>query len=381
MLKIICAIFVIIFCFSLILSPTYNFNYSYIGALTYVPTTLRGQIQYSDLGQDIIGLRALLRGQNPYPILSEAASSIGIVEWKANHRSTHPPTAFLLTLPVFSFPWPFASGIWGWVMIIMTVISLLLFNLRWEIAIIFTIISLFWPPMIFSLGQFTAIWLLCYAMAYHFRDRSPFFSGFLIGISSFTKFFPAVMLAPFLFRRKWFALVGFCVAWLIIVIILFSVSSTWLSDYWKIIKIDSIFQVTRADNGSVLGLIYKYFGTLGGILVVFVLLGLGLICLWINAKKPISFQEWGLFIFISIAILPVAWMYTLLPLLPVLLWGINQRGKTMKLALLIIFIPILLIPIKVTNSLSVAVMICLGLLLCFPLILNKSKSNLSENGI
>jgi len=48
-----------------------------------------------DIAQDYVGARALIHHEEElYPILTIAFEKLGI-EWHADHRSSHPPTAFL----------------------------------------------------------------------------------------------------------------------------------------------------------------------------------------------------------------------------------------------------------------------------------------------
>jgi hypothetical protein len=57
----------------------------------------------TDLTQDVIGFRAICRNQDAYPLLGPAMDKLGVVA-RVEHRSTHPPTAFLLVGPVAWLP-------------------------------------------------------------------------------------------------------------------------------------------------------------------------------------------------------------------------------------------------------------------------------------
>ena len=66
----------------------------------------------ADFAQDYIGARALLSQEELYPVLGPAFQRIGL-EWEVGHRSTHPPSAFLLALPLASFNYPVALRCWA----------------------------------------------------------------------------------------------------------------------------------------------------------------------------------------------------------------------------------------------------------------------------
>lgn len=68
-------------------------------------STLLGHPAWSDLPQDLIGARALLSNSDPYPILGPVATAFGENWSEVTIRSTHPPTAFLLAVPIASLDW------------------------------------------------------------------------------------------------------------------------------------------------------------------------------------------------------------------------------------------------------------------------------------
>src|ERR671932_786529 len=70
-----------------------------VDGLRAVRDTWGGKARPTEFVQDLIGARALLDGTNPYPVLREGAERLGL-SWRIDHRSTHPPTAFLLALPL-----------------------------------------------------------------------------------------------------------------------------------------------------------------------------------------------------------------------------------------------------------------------------------------
>ena len=81
------------------------------GGLRTAAAQLRGSGPPVDLVQDYVGARDVAGGREAYPVLTRAYASVGL-KWPAGHRSTHPPTAFLLVLPVAWLPWKAAAAAW-----------------------------------------------------------------------------------------------------------------------------------------------------------------------------------------------------------------------------------------------------------------------------
>ena len=81
------------------------------GGIRTAAAQLRGSGPPVDLVQDYVGARDLARGRDAYPVLTRAFASVGLA-WPAGHRSTHPPTAFLLVLGVAWLPWKAAAAVW-----------------------------------------------------------------------------------------------------------------------------------------------------------------------------------------------------------------------------------------------------------------------------
>ncbi len=358
LLTIINILLLIIFIFWILFSPTYRYDFSYVGGLSYIPTILRGEIDHSDLAQDIIGFRAMLSGENPYPILHDAASILDI-DWETFHSSTHPPTAFLLVAPIAFLPWPIASAVWGWLMILAILFSCKGFGLNWSKSIFITLISMLWPPTIFSLGQITPIWLLGIALAFRYRNTKTYMAGIWIGIASLGKLFPVLMLIPLLIKRQWKALIGFGVLFAISLGILTLISPSSIKTYFVVNSLNSLDQMMRIDNGSLLAISYRELGPAG--LVTFLLFFLAIILFFYTkfTSTKITMIEWISYLFLSVAMLPVAWTYSLLPLLPGLIYFLNLKKIPGLIALLSLIIPIIIFPVKVTSPLAVALCISL----------------------
>ena len=289
-----------------------------------------------DIAQDYIGARALIyHDEELYPILTIAFEKLGI-EWHADHRSSHPPTAFLFVLPLTLFDYPTAEIIWVIAMFIGLVLSARMFKLAWKNSLIAGVLSLAWPPTIWSLGQLTPIWLLGLAIAFELRNHA-FISGINIAIASLPKFFAAPALLHFLYRRKWFAFAGFVMIWLGAILLLFLLRPDAISTYFSLNVENSISQINRPDNGALLVIAWRNLGWIG-------LLGAGILILlvfWTGLKND-GVLGWACLVWLGVALLPIAWVYSLLPLLPWLVWTfVSPKAKPKLFAGIALLLPYL----------------------------------------
>ena len=223
--------------------------------------------------QDLIGARALKHGTEPYPVLSQGAEEFGLV-WPIAHRSTHPPTAFLLAMPLAELPWDTATN--GWMALMLSLFGLTAFALGLPLVALPAAASmLLWPPAAWSMFQLTPIWLAGLVLAWRLQAR-PLLAGIAIGVASLTKLLPALALGPFLWRRQWGAVVGFASVWLAA----FGLLALWgapdaVWHYVTLMVSVGREQATRDDNAALFWAAQERWGWLGlveaGLLVAVVL--------------------------------------------------------------------------------------------------------------
>src|SRR5205085_4288719 len=171
------------------------------GGLRTAAAQLRGDGPPVDLVQDYVGARDVARGREAYPVLTHAYARVGLT-WPAGHRSTHPPTAFLLVLPVAWLPWKAAASAWTVLMLAALAAAYWAFGAAPWAALALAPLTVLWPPGGWSMGQLTPLWLLGLALAWRLRDR-PAPAGAAIALASLTKLLPALSLLPFLLLRRW----------------------------------------------------------------------------------------------------------------------------------------------------------------------------------
>lgn len=290
-------------------------------------TVLGGGASRPEILQDLIGMRGLVAQTSSYPVLGAEFNRLGI-QWQVEHQSTHPPTAFLFVAPFAWLPLPVSTAVWAWIMVALLFSTLLCYSYSWKAALALMPILLLWPPIALSLEQLTIIWMWGIAVAWRLGRDRPFWGGIGIAIAALTKLLPALVIVVFLFRKKWTALFGFLAVWIIATLILLGFNPSVISEYLLSNRTNSPDMIARTDNASLLVNVYR----LGGIPLS--ILALACLVLLLLAHKRFfqtqaaidSLQLWMLFSFLSVALLPVAWIYSIAPLLPVILF-LMRKGK------------------------------------------------------
>lgn len=305
----------------------HNGRWKYKHQLNYVSDVLQGKSDHPlDILANIIGFRRIIEKRNAYPIIGRAVKELG-VNWNVRHPHTHPPTALLLVAPVAYLPLNLSLTFWAYLMLGCMFVSMLLYGFGWRLSLFLTALSVLWTPVILSLGQITLVWLLGMAVSFKYRNTNSLVSGIGIGIASITKFLPLLALFPFLRKKSVSAFVGCAAFWIVSLGIVLFLNRETLSDYLIANRGLAGHAAARLDNASPLMGFYRMFGFSGLVLPGLFIIG---IC-YINRKDffdpdQISARSFMFFSWLSIALLPIAWVYSLAPLLPVLLYFLLQKN-------------------------------------------------------
>ena len=289
----------------------------------------------TDLVQDMVGARRLFRGEDPYPPLGPANVELGLPPKAEQDRSPHPPTAFLLTSVVAWMSWSWASMVWGWFVVLL--VSGVLKILRvpaWVICAAMPAV-LFWPPMFFSIGQLTPVWLFAGVAALKWRDRA-FVAGALVGIATATKGLASVLLLPLLTRRRSLRGVkpspapgrghvvgGFLAVVLGLGVVAVLLDPQVLSRYPQALRVTSPLQLAKLYNGSLIALAGRAGGGLAEAVAALAIVAAAVPMF----RRADDEGRWLVAWWLSVAISPVVWLTTLLLLVPVyvVLW---RNGST-----------------------------------------------------
>lgn len=254
-----------------------------------------------EIGQEYFGARDLLAIQ-PLP----------------SYTSTHPPTAFLFALPIAALAWPQALAVWEWSMLACLIASAWAYGLSLKQIILLSPLVLLWPPALWSFFQLTPIWLLALALAWRYRDR-PALSGALIAIASLPKYFAAMNMLVFRKQRR--AWLSFATIWICALLLIAILHADIFSIYLTANASLSPHHIARLDNGAWLAALHNNLGIAGlaaGIL-------LAVLVAWSAIREKDSWQAWACWTWLGVGLLPIAWVYSLLPLLPWLIRVIAAR--------------------------------------------------------
>jgi alpha-1,2-mannosyltransferase len=324
------------------------------GGIRTAATQLRGSGPPIDLVQDYVGARDVARGREAYPVLTRAYANVGL-DWLAPHRSTHPPTAFLLVLPVAWLPWKAAAAVWMGLMLAALAAAYWALGTPLGPAVALAPLTVLWPPGGWSMGQLTPLWLLGLALAWRLRDR-PAPAGAAIALASLAKLLPALSLLPFLLLQRWSVLRGFALVWGAAVVLLVGLDAGAIGRYATIARTESREQAARHENASLLWAAehnYEAAGVAVGLVLVAVVLVHAL--RRVRRRGEIDRLSWDGVGWASVALLPIAWIYSLLPLLPALARLVRRGGLVAAaLALVTLVIPFLVDPFGLPGAIRLA---------------------------
>ena len=324
------------------------------GGLRTAAAQLRGSGPPVDLVQDYVGARDVARGREAYPVLTRAYASVGLT-WPAGHRSTHPPTAFLLVLPVAWLPWKAAAAAWMALMLAALAAAYWALGAPPGLALALAPLTVLWPPGGWSMGQLTPLWLLGLALAWRLRDR-PAPAGAAIALASLTKLLPALSLLPFLLVRRWSVLRGFAIVWGAAVALLLVLDAGTIGRYVTITRTAAPDQEARHENAALLWAADHNYGA-AGIAVAALLVGAVLVRALRRVRRggEVDRLSWDGVGWASVALLPIAWIYSLLPLLPALARLVRRGGLLAAAAAVVTFvIPFLVDPFGLPEGIRLA---------------------------
>ncbi len=193
-----------------------------VSLLVLVNQVVQASQGMTDFCTDYTTAQRVLQGVQPYVPLHCTAGSVHFPS-PVQEYNAHPPTAVLFLLPFTLLPLKSATLLWGLLSLAAYLTSglLLLDILGWRSLrglALFTGGSLLWLPFVFSeqmlnLGQMLTL-LVAAACVFERRGRAGW-SGWLIGLASLLKLWPAGLIAGALVRRQWCqAIIG---GWVLVV--------------------------------------------------------------------------------------------------------------------------------------------------------------------
>lgn len=322
----------------LLLAPApRDFEYPGVtGGFREVGATIRGEGVRSDFASDYVGARGLLRHEDAYPVLGPAFRKIGI-EWNVTTPSAHPPSALVYVLPFALIRWPLAAALWAVAMLAALAAAFWAVGVRGVVACALAPLALLWPPAAWSMLQLTPLWLLGLALAWRFRSR-PVSAGAAIACAALTKFTPTISLVPLLAQRKFKAVAGFAAVWAGAAIVLLLTDVSSVSRYLDVSGDVTHYLASRDYNGAPMIIGHRALGIVGTIAVVaLVALVLGQSLARLRGGRDADELSWAAWAWAGVALLPAVWVYSLLPLLPILIWLIRRPQLGPRLLAIVAF--------------------------------------------
>lgn len=123
------------------------------------------------------------------------------------YANMHPPTLWLLHLPLTYVPAELVTVLWLALSVAMLVRVALWLRFSWHGALALAI----WPPVFWHLwlAQYEILILFLAMLAWRSAAAGKDWrAGLLLGFAGGLKFYPALFLVPFLFRRRWKVVAG-----------------------------------------------------------------------------------------------------------------------------------------------------------------------------
>jgi alpha-1,2-mannosyltransferase len=203
-----------------------------------------------DLQQDYVSARALLDGKDPYASLGSLFDAYlpQSSAHRVQHPNPHPPIAIVAAVLYSRLPYEIVSPLWTLVMALV-----LVFWVGRQIglspALSFALIA--WPPALWVLGLgqteilLLAICLLGWRSAGRNRDLV---AGACLGFAAAYKLYPALLLIPFIARRRFTVILAAAAVVMVCQVLGFLVfgwEGTW--HYWTSVLPSTIGSYTGSD--------------------------------------------------------------------------------------------------------------------------------------
>jgi hypothetical protein len=216
-------------------------------------------------------------------------------------------------------------------------------------------LTVVWPPGGWSMGQLTPLWLLGLALAWRLRDR-PSCAGAAIALASLTKLLPALSLLPFLLLRRWSVLRGFAIVWVAAVALLLVLDAGATERYLHIVRTTGRDQAARGENSALLWAADHNYGAAGVAVAILLVCAVLVRALWrLPRRDGLDRSSWDGVGWATVALLPIAWIYSLLPLLPTLARLVRRGGLVAAgLALVTFVMPFLVDPFGLPGGVRLA---------------------------
>jgi hypothetical protein len=294
-----------------------------IGVATH---ELLGRPDPTDFLVDYASARALITGRDAYDISERLFSQIGI-DWPVSTANPHPPTFLTFVLPLAFVRYGHALQAWAFFMIIAMAGTIRLLGARWRLSVPAALGLALTMPGAYGITNPVPLIGLGVAMAYRWRDR-PFLAGMGIALAAAPKLSGLILVVPFLVTRRWRAVgwagAGCAVLAGVPVILQPGIWGRYLTAGTYAIAANE----ARSDNASLIRLGQNW--AIPGIAALITLGALAVLLAFVSKDA-----YWPT-VWLIVASLPVAWLYSLLTFLPIVAYLVVQKRRTAAVPLLTI---------------------------------------------
>jgi len=268
---------------------------------------LLGRPGGTDFLVDYVSAKALRTDDDAYAITADLTERFG-EPWPVSTANPHPPTLLPLVLPFTALRYTWALSAWALAMIGVYAATARVVGATWlaSVGIAFGLAVTF--PGAFAIGNPLPLIGLGAAIAIRYR-HDPALAGIGLALAAAPKLSGLLLVVPFLLAWRWRTLLvaGGILGFLAAVPVAFQ-RDIW-SRYLDLGVEGARLNADRGDNGS----LFKLVETWGLPSAVAVLaIGAATLALVLRRRELFTPLVWTM-----VAALPIAWMYSLVTLLPV----------------------------------------------------------------
>lgn len=292
------------------------------GAINTVVLQLSGKANTTDFLIDYSSTRALVGGRDAYAPSADLNAAVG-VPWEVANANPHPPSTLTLVLPLAALSYRWAVSVWAMTMTVLIILTLRLCGLELGWAILGGTGIVLTFPGADGIANPVPIIGFGVALAYRYR-HSPWLAGAGIAIAAAPKFSGALLLLPFIVAGRVRAVLVGAVAWLgMCAVPLLYDRSVW-SNYRRAGLDSARANAARDDNASIVHL-----GERVGVAPMIVVIGLLIVAAALAWRRRDLFwpATW-----LVVASLPIAWMYSTLTLVPIVVAVVPLRARSALIA-------------------------------------------------
>jgi len=289
------------------------------GSTNAVLQQISGKRTPTDFLVEYASARALLDGEDPYVDSYILIDRAGGPSWPVAHANPHPPTMVALALPFSLSTYQNALAAWSVLMIFALIWTIHFSGVALRYAIPVGLAVAFTFPGAYGIGNVVPVIGFGIALAYRFR-HNPALAAVGITLAAIPKTSGLLLVIPFLLTQRWRTMawtIGLIATAAAIPLMFFS--GTW-SSYMERAPHAIRVNADRDDNASLL-----YLAEDVGISRMIA----GAIIVLVAATIAWRIRDtfWPT-VWMSVAALPIMWMYSLLTLLPLFCVSLRRQTAT-----------------------------------------------------